>query len=92
MNKVVEFLKKIPANKIILVGYAVAILIIFVLYVPWGYLDRNDQPATFSGYYPLWAPDNEFLAIDWQRIIAEFIAVTIIAGISFYLSKGKKES
>ncbi len=102
MDKVIEFLKKLPTHKKILIGYAIAVLIIFVLAVPWtrAWEDGGVIDHSFIGYSPLWLPGRwsqgghwfrfPEAIMDWGRIIAEFVTVTVIAGIAFYLNKEKK--
>ena len=87
--------KGITMQKKILIAYAIAILTIFVLYVPWIEKGSSRGLDEFIGYNPLWSPEDKFgygnfneeAVLDWQRILAEFLAVTGVAGVAFYLAK-----
>lgn len=84
------FLWKISIKAKIIIGYMIAIVYIFILFVPWCSIG-SDHYYEFQGYSALWNPFLDGYRLDWGRIIAEFITVTVIAGTTLYLTKKEKK-
>lgn len=80
------------AQKVVLVIYAL-VVVALCIYVPWMVAVREfEQPFKYGVIWspPQYRESRNPIAIDIRRLGVEIFAVSVVAGVSFFISKSKK--
>ena len=86
-------------QKIIIIFYALSVLFLSILSIPYIDIDSNKTQEVLLAYAPIWVephgPSTPYFKIDYKRIILEIFALTVIFSSIFlvsYTSKAREKN
>ncbi|GEM_PF-5022717 len=85
------FTVKDSAKKILLLIYAITVLWLCIFHVPWRGGNIEHPTAAFCGYGPIWEAPHTIARIDFNVLLIELFATTVVSGVSFYLLSNNRK-
>ena len=85
------FATKDSMKKDLLSIYAIVVLYLCIFHVPWRGGTVEHPTAFFLEYSSIWEAPQDIARIDFGIILMELFAVTVVAGVLYYLLSSSKK-